>query len=75
MDEKEKEGEKKKKKKKDYIKPQVDIIKIDTDSKILAASPPVEPGNGSVIVVPPEEDDDDTDISGAKKYNAWGLWD
>ena len=37
MDEKEKEGEKKKKK--DYIKPQVDIIKIDTDSKILAASP------------------------------------
>ena len=31
MEEKEKEGEKKKKK--DYIKPQVDIIKIDTDSK------------------------------------------
>lgn len=71
MDEKEKEGEKKK----DYVKPQVDIIKIDTDSKILVVSPPVEPGNGSVIVVPPEEDDDDTDISGAKKDNAWGLWD
>lgn len=73
MDEKEKEGEKKKKK--DYFKPQVDIFKIDTDSKILVASPPVEPGNGSVIVVPPDEDDDDTDISGAKKYNARGLWD
>lgn len=45
MDEKEKEG--KKKKKKDYVKPQVDIIKIDTDSKILVVSPLVEPGNGS----------------------------
>lgn len=35
MDKKEKEG-----KRKEYIKPQVDIIKIDTDSKILVVSPP-----------------------------------
>lgn len=64
MDEKEKEGEKKKKK--DYIKPQVDIIKIDTDSKILVVSPLVEPGNGSVTVVPPDEDENDTELSGAR---------
>lgn len=70
MDKKEKKGERK-----EYVKPQIDIIKINTDSKILVVSPPVEPGNGSVIVVPPEEDGDDTDISGAKKDNAWGLWD
>ena len=72
MDEKEKEG--KKKKKKDYVKPQVDIIKIDTDSKILVVSPLVEPGNGSVIVVPPEEDDDDTDILGAKRHSGYFPW-
>ena len=64
MDEKEKEG--KKKKKKDYVKPQVDIIKIDTDSKILVVSHLVEPGNGSVTVVPPDEDENDTELSGAR---------
>ena len=47
MDKKEKKGGRK-----EYVKPQIDIIKINTDSKILAAIPPVEPGNGSVIVVP-----------------------
>lgn len=71
MDEKEKEG----KKKKDYVKPQVDIIKIDTDSKILVVSPLVEPGNGSVTVVPPDEDENDTELSGAKRYDGWGRWD
>ena len=64
MDEKEKEG--KKKKKKDYVKPQVDIIKIDTDSKILVVSPLVELGTGSVTVVPPDEDENDTELSGAR---------
>lgn len=70
MDKKEKEG-----KRKEYIKPQVDIIKIDTDSKILVVSPPVEPGNGSVTVVPPDEDENDTELSGAKRYDGWGRWD
>lgn len=70
MDKKEKKGERK-----EYVKPQIDIIKINTDSKILAVSPPVEPGNGFVTVVPPDEDENDTELSGAKRYDRGVRWD
>ena len=72
MDEKKQEGQKRKNK---YVKPKVDILKIDSDNKIMSGSPTVEPGNGSVTVEPPTEDDEDTELSGAKKYYGCGLSD
>ena len=49
-----------------------EVIKVDADAQIMAASPNVQPG---VSIEDPKEDDDDTEISGAKQFNMWEGWD
>lgn len=51
-----------------YIRPWAEVIKVNADAQIMAASPNVQPG---VSVEDPKEDDDGTEISGAKKFNMW----
>ncbi|MES4921232.1 hypothetical protein ABVC70_04695 [Hoylesella timonensis] len=56
-----------------YVRPLAEVIKVNADAQIMAASPDVQPG---VSVEDPKEDDDGTEISGAKKFNMWsGLED
>lgn len=56
-----------------YVRPWAEVIKVNADAQIMAASPDVQPG---VSVEDPKEDDDGTEISGAKKFNMWsGLED
>ena len=61
-------------KRRPYVRPLAEVIKVDTDAQIMAASPNVQPGGGgggSVSIEDPNEDDDDTEISGAKQFNMW----
>ena len=51
-----------------YVWPWAEVIKVNTDAQIMAASPNVQPG---VSIEDPKEDDDDTEISGAKQFNMW----
>lgn len=59
-------------KKRPYVRSMVEVIKVDADAQIMAASPNVQPG---VSIEDPKEDDDDTEISGAKQFNMWEGWD
>ena len=64
------------KKKKAYVKPTIEVVRVNIEGQMLAGSPAVQPGGGgggSVSVVPPEPDDDE-EISGAKKFNMWSEW-
>lgn len=54
-----------------YVRPLAEVIKVNADAQIMAASPNVQPG---VSVEDPKEDDDGTEISGAKKFNMWSGW-
>lgn len=54
-----------------YVRPWAEVIKLNADAQIMAASPNVKPG---VSVEDPKEDDDGTEISGAKKFNMWSGW-
>lgn len=58
--------------KRPYVRPMAEVIKVDADAQIMAASPNVQPG---VSIEDPKEDDDDTEISGAKQFNMWEGWD
>ena len=60
--------DKKEFKRRPYVKPWGEVIKVNADAQIMAASPDVKPG---VSVEDPTPDDDDTEISGAKKFNMW----
>lgn len=56
-----------------YVRPWAEVIKLNADAQIMAASPNVKPNTS---VEDPKEDDDGTEISGAKKFNMWsGLED
>ena len=55
-------------KKRPYVRSMAEVIKVDADAQIMAASPNVQPG---VSIEDPKEDDDDTEISGAKQFNMW----
>ena len=55
-------------KRRPYGRPLAEVIKVDADAQIMAASPNVQPG---VSIEDPKEDDDDTEISGAKQFNMW----
>ena len=57
-------------KKKLYVKPAIEVLKVDTGTQIVSGSPTVQPGGSSVIVVPPVEDGDE-EISGVKRFNMW----
>ena len=59
-------------KRKLYVRPMAEVIKVNADAQIMAASPNVQPG---VSIEDPKEDDDDTEISGAKQFNMWEGWD
>ena len=59
-------------KKRPYVWSMAEVIKVDADAQIMAASPNVQPG---VSIEDPKEDDDDTEISGAKQFNMWEGWD
>ncbi|KGF38827.1 hypothetical protein J4866_04590 [Prevotella denticola] len=59
-------------KKRPYVRSMAEVIKVDADAQIMAASPNVQPG---VSIEDPKEDDDDTEISGAKQFNMWEGWD
>lgn len=59
-------------KRRPYGRPLAEVIKVDADAQIMAASPNVQPG---VSIEDPKEDDDDTEISGAKQFNMWEGWD
>lgn len=59
-------------KRRPYVRPMAEVIKVDADAQIMAASPNVQPG---VSIEDPKEDDDDTEISGAKQFNMWEGWD
>jgi hypothetical protein len=58
------------KKEKAYIKPTIEVVRVNIEDQMLADSPAVQPG---VTVEPPTEDDDE-EISGAKKFNMWSEW-
>lgn len=55
-------------KRRPYVRPLAEVIKVDADAQIMAASPNV---GGNVSIEDPKEDDDDTEISGAKQFNMW----
>ena len=59
-------------KRRPYGRPLAEVIKVDADAQIMAASPNV---GGNVSIEDPKEDDDDTEISGAKQFNMWEGWD
>lgn len=64
------------KKKKAYVKPTIEVTRVNIEGQMLTGSPAVQTGGGgggSVSVVPPEPDDDE-EISGAKKFNMWSEW-
>lgn len=64
------------KKKKAYVKPTIEVVRVNIEGQMLAGSPAVQTGGGgggSISVVPPEPDDDE-EISGAKKFNMWSEW-
>lgn len=46
--------------KKTYLEPQILLFALQTESPVLAGSPPV---GFQVSVVPPTEDDDDTELT------------
>lgn len=54
-----------------YLRPWAEVIKLNADAQIMAASPNVKPNTS---VEDPKEDDDGTEISGAKKFNMWSGW-
>lgn len=62
-----------------YVRPWAEVIKMNADAQIMAASPNAQPGGGgggNTSVEAPKEDKDDDDpvISGAKKFNMWSGW-
>lgn len=62
--------------KKAYVKPTIEVVRVNIEGQVLAGSPAVQPGGGgggSISVLPPDEDDDE-EISGAKKFNMWSEW-
>lgn len=64
------------KKKKAYVKPTIEVVRVNIEGLMLAGSPAVQPGGGgggSISVEPPKEDEDE-EISGAKKFNVWSEW-
>lgn len=64
------------KKKKAYVKPTIEVVRVNIEGQMLASSPAVQPGGGGgghITVEPPKEDDDE-EISGAKKFNVWSEW-
>ena len=64
-------------KKKPYLRPTLEVVKLDVEVQILAGSPPVQPGGGgggSITIEDPVEDDDDNQLSGAKEFNMWSDW-
>ena len=66
------------KKEKAYVKPTIEVVRVNIEGQMLAGSPAVQPGGGgggSIIVVPPTEDEDDTELSGAKRFSMWDEWD
>lgn len=63
--------DKKEFKRRPYVRPWAEVIKLNADAQIMAASPNVKPNTS---VEDPKEDDDGTEISGAKKFNMWSGW-
>lgn len=64
------------KKEKAYVKPTIEVIRVNIKGQMLASSPAVQPGGGGgghITVETPEEDNDE-EISGAKKFNVWSEW-
>ena len=64
------------KKEKAYVKPTIEVIRVNIKGQMLAGSPAVQPGGGGgghITVESPIEDDDE-EISGAKKFNVWSEW-
>lgn len=65
-------------KKRPYVRPTVEVIKMNVDQQILAGSSPVQPGGGggggSISIEPPTEDEEDNELSGAKRFNMWNEW-
>ena len=61
------------KKKKAYVKPTIEVVRVNIEGQMLAGSPAVQTGGGGgghITIEPPKEDDDE-EISGAKKFNMW----
>ena len=65
--------DKKKFKRRFYVRPWAEVIKLNADAQIMAASPNVKP-NTSVEDPKEDKDPDGTEISGAKKFNMWSGW-
>lgn len=68
--------DKKEFKEKAYVKPTIEVVRVNIEGQMLAGSPAVQPGGGGgghITVEPPKEDDDE-EISGAKKFNVWSEW-
>ena len=64
------------KKKKAYVKPTIEVVRVNIEGQMQAGSPAVQPGGGgggSISVEPPKEDEDE-EIFGAKKFNMWSEW-
>ena len=64
-------------KRKAYSGLETKVVAVVNESALLAGSPQVQPGGGgggSVTVVPLDPDDEDTEITGAKKFSAWDMW-
>ena len=64
------------KKEKAYVKPTIEVVRVNIEGQMLAGSPAVQPGGGGgghITVEPPKEDEDE-EISGAKKFNLWSEW-
>ena len=59
------------KKKKAYVKPTIEVVRVNIEGQMLAGSPAVQTGGGGGITVEPPKEDDDEEISGAKKFNMW----
>ena len=58
-----------------YLAPKYEIIALDHEATLLAASPNAQPGGGGGgnIHVNPLDPDEDEDVSGAKRWSA-PLW-
>ena len=61
-----------------YCSPQIQIICLQQESGLLAASPQVQPGGGGggtvhVNPAPEDNEDGDNEVAGAKPWSRW-VW-
>lgn len=64
------------KKEKAYVKPTIEVVRVNIEGQMLAGSPAVQPGGGGggSISVESPTDDGGEELSSAKKFNMWSEW-